>query len=91
MSITNGTDWGQTCRRSPRLFWRRVHGCAGSVACAPGGTILITVPDGAIDAWEGHVNFWTEDDFASFLEPIGATAVDRVDAGRGLLGLVRPA
>lgn len=62
-----------------------------AAACAPGGTILITVPDGAIDAWEGHVNFWTEDGLASFLEPIGATTVERIDAGRGLLALVRPA
>ena len=24
----------------------------------PGGTILITVPEGSKDEWEGHVNFW---------------------------------
>lgn len=59
-------------------------------ACAAGGTILITVPDGAVDAWEGHVNFWTEDELRAFLQPFGATTVQRVDADRGLLAIVCP-
>jgi 2-polyprenyl-3-methyl-5-hydroxy-6-metoxy-1,4-benzoquinol methylase len=59
-------------------------------ACAAGGTILVTVPDGALDSWEGHLNFWNEDELGRFLEPIGATTVRRIDAGRGLLALVTP-
>jgi 2-polyprenyl-3-methyl-5-hydroxy-6-metoxy-1,4-benzoquinol methylase len=58
--------------------------------CARGGTILITVPDGAIDEWEGHVNFWTEDDLRAFLQPLGAATVSRIDADQGLLAIVRP-
>lgn len=60
-------------------------------ASAPGGTILITVPDGAMDEWEGHVNFWTEDDLRVFLQPLGTTTVSRIEAGRGLLAIVRAA
>lgn len=60
-------------------------------ACAPGGTTLITVPDGALDAFEGHVDFWAEDDLQAFLQPMGATSIQRIDAGRGLLAIVNPA
>jgi SAM-dependent methyltransferase len=59
-------------------------------ACAPQGTVIVTVPDGAIDAWKGHVNFWTHDEFRAFFEPLGATTVQRIDAARGLLATVRP-
>jgi 2-polyprenyl-3-methyl-5-hydroxy-6-metoxy-1,4-benzoquinol methylase len=59
-----------------------------SFACAPGGTIVITVPDGALDGWEGHVNFWAEDELRAFLQPLGATTVRRIDADRGLLAIV---
>ena len=37
--------------------------------CAHGGRVAITVPDGAEDSWEGHVNFWDEAAFHRFLEP----------------------
>lgn len=60
-------------------------------ACAAGGTIVITVPDGATDTWEGHVNFWTENDLAAFLEPAGRTTVQRIETDGGLLAIVRPA
>jgi 2-polyprenyl-3-methyl-5-hydroxy-6-metoxy-1,4-benzoquinol methylase len=59
-------------------------------ACAPEGTILISVPDGAVDDWEGHVNFWSENQLKDFLEPLGDTTVSRIDAGRTLLAIVRP-
>jgi SAM-dependent methyltransferase len=59
-------------------------------ACGRQGAIVITVPDGAVDAWEGHVNFWTHDEFQAFLEPLGETTVHRIDADRGLLAIVRP-
>ncbi len=59
-------------------------------ACTANGTIVITVPDGAVDVWEGHVNFWTEDQIRVFLAPAGETTVRRIDGGSGLLAIVRP-
>ncbi len=29
----------------------------------PGGKLLITIPNGEIDKWEGHCNFWTIESF----------------------------
>lgn len=58
--------------------------------CEDRGAILITVPDGALDNWKGHVNFWTQEELEAFLEPLGTTTVQRIDAGRGLLAIVRP-
>mgnify|MGYP006271773387 CR=1 FL=1 len=54
----------------------------------PGGTILITVPDGAIDDFEGHVNFWSEDDLAALLAPYGEVEIRRIQQVT-LLALVR--
>jgi len=35
---------------------------------APSGTALITVPNGRIDTWEGHINFWSPESWKVFLE-----------------------
>ena len=53
--------------------------------CATGGTVAITVPDGAVDSWEGHVNFWSEDELRVLLEPSGLDRIDRIDRGVTLL------
>ena len=53
--------------------------------CAPGGRVALTVPDGAQDAWEGHVNFWDESDLRTFLRPSGLTELERIEDGRVLL------
>jgi len=58
--------------------------------CAHGGRVAITVPDGAEDSWEGHVNFWDEAAFHRFLEPFGLSAVERVEDGRALLAWLSP-
>ena len=55
--------------------------------CAPGGRVVITVPDGARDDWEGHVNFWNEDELRVFLSRVGSTCVTRLRSG-DLLGVV---
>jgi len=56
--------------------------------CSPGGRVVITVPDGALDGWEGHVNFWSASDLASFLAPAGQSAIRRIDGGRTLLAVI---
>jgi SAM-dependent methyltransferase len=58
--------------------------------CRPGGTILITVPDGDLDEWEGHVNFWNERELAAMLKPLGRADVQRISGGVALLALVEP-
>jgi len=46
--------------------------------CRPGGHILITVPNGDKDSWEGHVNFWNVSQFAEFLSSAGPCETDLV-------------
>jgi 2-polyprenyl-3-methyl-5-hydroxy-6-metoxy-1,4-benzoquinol methylase len=53
----------------------------------PLGHIVATVPDGENDEWEGHVNFWSLEEFRSFLRPLGEAEVRRID-GDVLLALV---
>jgi 2-polyprenyl-3-methyl-5-hydroxy-6-metoxy-1,4-benzoquinol methylase len=55
------------------------------VLCATDGTVAITVPDGAHDTWEGHVNFWDEDELRAFLTPHGLERIERIDRGNTLL------
>ena len=46
--------------------------------CRPGGVIVITVPNGDKDSWEGHINFWNASQFAAFLSPAGAAQINLV-------------
>ena len=59
--------------------------------CTADGTVLITVPDGDQDAFEGHVNFWSDDQLRELLSRRGQVEVTRIDGGRTLLALLRPA
>jgi 2-polyprenyl-3-methyl-5-hydroxy-6-metoxy-1,4-benzoquinol methylase len=59
--------------------------------CAASGTILITVPDGAQDEWDGHRNFWSQAQLEDFLQPRGSVDVLRMPADpMSLLAVVRP-
>jgi 2-polyprenyl-3-methyl-5-hydroxy-6-metoxy-1,4-benzoquinol methylase len=58
--------------------------------CAPGGRVAITVPDGAQDSWEGHVNFWDEGEFHAFLAPHALVGIDRIEDGRTFLAWLAP-
>lgn len=58
--------------------------------CNASGRIVITVPDGAHDTWEGHVNFWTEIELRSFLERFGDATIEHVAGDASLLAVVRP-
>jgi 2-polyprenyl-3-methyl-5-hydroxy-6-metoxy-1,4-benzoquinol methylase len=53
--------------------------------CASDGRVVITVPDGARDSWEGHVNFWEEDQLRAFLASHGLDRIERIDGGNTLL------
>jgi len=57
--------------------------------CEPGGTLVLTVPDGEIDTYEGHVNFWSAGELGAFAGTAGDAAVTRLSGG-DLLALVRP-
>jgi len=59
--------------------------------CAHSGAVVITVPDGAEDRWEGHRNFWTKSELTEFLEVHGHVEVSRMRrASKSLLAIVRP-
>jgi len=59
--------------------------------CARPGAIVITVPDGAQDTWQGHRNFWTESELENFLRPYGEVEVSRMSSDEvSLLAVVRP-
>lgn len=55
---------------------------------AKAGTLVITIPDGALDKWVGHTNFWTEAEFKQILQTYGTPKILRLDAGRTLLGII---
>jgi len=48
----------------------------------PGGHLLVSVPDGDIDQWEGHNSFWGEVAFREFLKPYHLHTLVRIDGGR---------
>jgi 2-polyprenyl-3-methyl-5-hydroxy-6-metoxy-1,4-benzoquinol methylase len=58
--------------------------------CSAGGTVLVTVPDGEWDSFEGHVNFWGEQPFRELVSRYGRNQVTRLDEDRTLMALVRP-
>jgi 2-polyprenyl-3-methyl-5-hydroxy-6-metoxy-1,4-benzoquinol methylase len=58
--------------------------------CASDGRVAVTVPDGAQDSWEGHVNFWTETELRRFLEPEGLLELERIEDGRAFLAWLAP-
>jgi 2-polyprenyl-3-methyl-5-hydroxy-6-metoxy-1,4-benzoquinol methylase len=53
----------------------------------PGGVLLLTVPDGAMDTYGGHHHFWTLEAFDLLLAPYGGTASRLTE--NHLLGEVR--
>jgi len=54
--------------------------------CRSGGHVIMTVPDGEKDDWEGHVNFWTMTTLGEFLSRwFQVTEIRRVDEGRVLM------
>jgi SAM-dependent methyltransferase len=52
----------------------------------PGARLVITIPNGEIDNWEGHCNFWTIDSFLKMTRR-KAERVERFNENRNLLFL----
>lgn len=55
--------------------------------CERGGHLVLTVPDGELDTFEGHVNFWSEADFDALVRRLGSSGVRRL-AGGDLIAVV---
>lgn len=58
--------------------------------CGQSGTVVVTVPDGDQDTWEGHINFWNAEDFAGFLSRFGDASVSMMKDGVSLIGVIKP-
>lgn len=59
--------------------------------CAGTGVIVITVPDGELDDWAGHRNFWSESELGEFLRNYGCVEISRTKSdAMSLLARVRP-
>jgi 2-polyprenyl-3-methyl-5-hydroxy-6-metoxy-1,4-benzoquinol methylase len=59
--------------------------------CAETGVIVVTVPDGSQDTWEGHRNFWNEVELHEFMQDYGSASVSRMRrAGTSLFAVVKP-
>jgi ubiquinone/menaquinone biosynthesis C-methylase UbiE len=56
--------------------------------CEPGGHLVLTVPDGEVDDFEGHVNFWSEAAFHAFVGVVGQATIRRTSEG-DLIAIVR--
>jgi SAM-dependent methyltransferase len=54
----------------------------------PKGHLLITVPDGDLDRWEGHNNFWSEAGFREFLALYRLCDFKRIESGRTLAAVL---
>lgn len=56
--------------------------------CAPLGVVVITVPDGASDTWEGHLHYWSETELGEFLGRYGDVELARLNSD--LLAILSP-
>jgi len=58
--------------------------------CRNGGHVIVTIPNGAVDEYVGHLNFWTEEEFRTFL-PEKLTAFRSCQGGRTMLFVLEKA
>jgi SAM-dependent methyltransferase len=58
--------------------------------CKPDGRILITVPNGECDTFEGHVHFWNEPGLRRLLEPRELLDFRVYNSSRSLMAYVKP-
>ena len=62
-----------------RLHWR----------AKPGGHIIITVPNGAIDDWAGHRQFWPLEDLRRDFAQYGLVSAELIKDGTNILAHLR--
>jgi 2-polyprenyl-3-methyl-5-hydroxy-6-metoxy-1,4-benzoquinol methylase len=62
---------------------------------APNGFLVITVPNGRLDSFAGHIHFWSKESFTIFLEKSIKTAIDieigHLEDGVRLYAIIRKA
>jgi 2-polyprenyl-3-methyl-5-hydroxy-6-metoxy-1,4-benzoquinol methylase len=59
--------------------------------CAPGGHVVLTVPNGDLDRWDGHRSFWSPAALAAWLRPHGLVRLDRLQDNTALLAVLAKA
>lgn len=58
--------------------------------CKREGIILISVPNGELDTYEGHRNFWNETELKKLLDPRQILSFTAYNENRGLMAFIRP-
>lgn len=58
--------------------------------CKRDGMILISIPNGELDNYEGHVNFWSEEAFRRFLAPRTLIDFKICNQGRVFMAVLKP-
>ena len=53
-----------------------------------GGRLVITIPNGNLDTWEGHCNFWTAESFLAMANQ-NAERVEHINDSRNILFVFR--
>ncbi len=53
--------------------------------CKSGGKVVITVPNGEKDSWDGHVSFWDMAQFSKLLSPYGLVDIKLIQEDRVIL------
>lgn len=56
----------------------------------PEGQLVLTVPNGEFDQWDGHVNFWTPQTLRRWLEPMGLCEVQMLGGEQTILARLMP-
>lgn len=58
--------------------------------CKATGNVVISIPNGELDNYEGHVNFWSEVEFRKFLEPRDVLNFEIFNEDKVFLAVFRP-
>ncbi len=58
--------------------------------CSAEGKIVISIPNGDVDNYDGHINFWSAESFHKFLSPRVLTDFQILNDGRSFMAVVEP-